>query len=110
MTRGYIVFIKNDVEKVTGSEQGYSRPAIVVSNNLCNKHSPVIEVVYCTTSRTKHKLPTHVSIGSTPKRSIALCEAVFSVDKSRIENTLGHCTEWEMDAIDYALKISLGLI
>lgn len=110
MTRGDIVFIKNDVEKVTGSEQGYSRPAIVVSNNACNKHSPVIEVVYTTTSRTKHRLPTHVFITSTPKPSIALCEAVFSVDKSRIDRILGHCTGWEMNKVDYALKISLGLI
>ena len=110
MTRGDIVFINNDVEKVTGSEQGYSRPAIIVSNNACNKYSPVVEVVYTTTSHKKRKLPTHVYITSTPKLSTALCEAVFSVDKSRIDKTLGHCSKWEMDAVDHALKISLGLI
>lgn len=110
MRRGDIVFIHNEDCKSTGSEWTKDRPAIIVSNNQCNEHSPVVEVVYTTTSRRKHLLPTHVIIHSTPFNSIAMCEAVYSVGKSRIEKVIGHCSTSEILRINNALAISLGLI
>jgi mRNA interferase MazF len=110
MRRGDIVYIHNEFSKHTGSEWSKDRPAIIVSNNQCNEHSPVVEVVYTTTSRRKHLLPTHVIIHSTPFNSTALCEAVYSVDKSRIERVIGHCSTSEILRINHALAISLGLI
>ena len=110
MVRGDIVYIHNGQNKSTGSEWQKDRPAIIVSNNACNEHSPVIEVVYTTTSRRKHLLPTHVIVHSTPNNSVALCEAVYSVDKSRIERVIGHCSTNEVLRINKALAISLGLI
>jgi len=76
MRRGDIVYIHNENGKSVGSEWTKDRPAIIVSNNLCNEHSPVVEVVYTTTSRRKHLLPTHVIMHSTPFNSVAMCEAV----------------------------------
>lgn len=109
MKRGDIVHVTNDPYRSTGSEQTFSRPAVIVSNDLCNQHSPVVEVVYTTTSK-KTKLPTHVSLRSTPKESTALCEAVYSVDKHRIERRLGHVSDAELVQINRALGISLGLV
>lgn len=106
MTRGDIVMCNNLF--ATGHEQSGYRPAIIVSNDFCNRYSPVIEVIYTTTQQ-KRKLPTHVLIQSTPHRSTALCEAIYSVDKSRIRGIIGHCTQEEMNNIDSALLISLGL-
>lgn len=110
MYRGDIVYVRNEEGKFTGCEQTKNRPAIIVSNNLCNEHSPVVEVVYTTTSPRKRLLPTHVIMHSTPLNSIALCEAVYSVDKSRIESVIGHCSTSEILRINNALAISLGLI
>ena len=93
---------------VTGSEQYADRPAIIVSNNECNKHSSVIEVVYITT-QPKADLPTHVTIRSTGRTSIALCEQVSSVSTERVNNYIGRVTDQEMENIDIALMISLGL-
>lgn len=93
---------------VTGSEQYADRPAIIVSNNECNKHSSVIEVVYITT-QPKADLPTHVTIRSTGRISIALCEQVSSVSTERVNNYIGRVTDHEMENIDIALMISLGL-
>lgn len=109
MTRGDIVFVHNEQGRSVGSEWTKDRPAIVVSNNLCNKHSPVVEVVYTTSSKRKHLLPTHVILHSTPITSVALCESVYSVDKSRIQRIIGHCSTTEMVKINNALTISLGL-
>ena len=55
--RGEIYHI-HEIE-VTGHEQHSDRPAIVVSNDVGNEHSPVVEVVYLTTQK-KNMLPTHV--------------------------------------------------
>lgn len=93
---------------VTGSEQYADRPAIIVSNNECNKHSSVIEVVYITT-QPKADLPTHVTIRSTGRTSIALCEQVSSISTDRVNNNIGQVTDQEMKNIDIALMISLGL-
>lgn len=46
INRGDIFYV-NPSETV-GSEQRSGRPAIIVSNPLCNEHSPVVEVVYLT--------------------------------------------------------------
>lgn len=107
MTRGDIVLVSNPQQKTTGHEQHSNRPAIVVSNNICNRFSPVVEIVYLTTSQTKNKLPTHVMLEN--RKSIALCEAVYSIDKCRIYKVCERCTPSEMEKINHALKISLGL-
>jgi mRNA interferase MazF len=105
--RGDIVFVHN--EHCTGSEWGKDRYAVVVSNDACNLHSPVIEVVFLTTSHRKRLLPTHVIIRSAPRPSVVLCEAVYSVDKVRVEESSHHCSPAEMRSVDHALMVSLGL-
>ncbi len=104
--RGDIYYI--DKQCSYGSEQFSGRPAIVVSNELCNKHSDVIEVVYLTT-QPKNNMPTHIHIKSAPRDSIALCEQITSVFIDRIGDYVGTCTEIEMEEIDAALRVSLGL-
>ena len=91
-----------------GSEQVAGRPAIVVSNNKANQHSPVLEMVYLTT-KPKNSLPTHVDITSVERPSIALCEQIHSVAKSRIGAFIAKCTDTEMAMVDGALCVSLGL-
>ena len=93
-----------------GSENDKARPAIIVSNDVNNRHSSVVEVVYLTSSHRKKPLPTHVPIRTALCPSVALCEQVDSVSTLRLENLIGHCTEQEMAAVDEALKISLGLV
>ena len=44
--RGEIFFI-NEGES-SGSEPGGARPGIIVSNDIGNKHAPIVEVVYLT--------------------------------------------------------------
>ena len=106
--RGEIYYIENNLARITtGSEYNGGRPGIVVSNELCNEHSEVVEVVYLTT-QDKKPLPTRVKImASVP--STALCEQIHSVDKSRIRDHIRDCTEEELKEIDKALLISLGL-
>lgn len=104
--RGDIYYI--DEIQSYGSEQRAGRPAIIVSNDTCNIHSPVVEVVFLTTAP-KNNLPTHVTIRSAPRVSTALCEQVQSVAVERLSKLCGRCTAQEMAAVDIALSVSLGL-
>lgn len=106
MKRGEIYFIKS--HEVTGSETAKARPGVIVSNNVLNATSTVVEVVYLTT-KPKKDMPTHATINATGIPSIALCEHIDHVDKSRLDNWLGMCSEEEMQAIDQALLCSLGI-
>lgn len=106
MRRGEIYFIQR--RSTVGAEIAKARPAVIVSNNALNATSEVVEVVYLTTAP-KKDLPTHVTIKSTGVTSSALCEQIDHVSKTLIDNWLGVCSADEMQAIDHALLLSLGL-
>lgn len=105
---GDIWYIESGYATV-GSEQRPGRPAVVVSNDKNNEYSSTLEVIYLTT-QPKHDLPTHVTIRSTNRESTALCEQITSVAVERFGDYCGHVTEHEMNRIETALLISLGLI
>lgn len=84
------------------------RPAVIVSCDANNKHSDVLEVVFLT-SAPKKDLPTHVTIRSTGRKSEALCEQPTPVSVERINNFVGKASEKEMEQIDIALLIGLGI-
>lgn len=109
MKRGEIYYIeKSPSYAATGSEMYAGRPAIVVSNEKNNENSTVFEVVYLTT-QPKQDLPTHIVIRSAKRNSIAICEQVTSVCLDRFGDYIGKCTDLEMQQIDIALAISLGI-
>ena len=107
--RGDIFYIeKTPSAWATGSEQYAGRPGIIVSNAQNNATSETVEIVYLTT-QPKTDLPTHVVIRSTKKSSIAICEQINTVSKSRLGDYIGSCTADELFRVDIALGISLGL-
>ena len=107
MKRGDIYYI-NSFYTEEGSEQRAGRPAVIVSNDTCNEVSPVVEIVYLT-AQPKKDLPTHVFIRSSTYPSTVLCEQIHSISKDRIAERIGKCTKTELEAIDNALAISLGI-
>lgn len=96
-----------------GSEQGGTRPVIIVQNELGNKHSPTTIVVPLTSRLSKKPLPTHITympeqIGLTAK-SVALCEQVRTIDKTRLRQKMGTLSAAALADLDRALLVSLGL-
>ena len=105
--RGDMYYVeRNDLS--SGSEQKSGRPAIIVSNDVGNRKSPVVEVVYLTT-QPKNDLPTHVDILSASKPSTALCEQITTINKDRLAGYIGAVTPEELEDINRALLISLQL-
>lgn len=105
--RGDIYYINNNRGQV-GSEMKKDRPAIIVSNDISNRYSNEVTVVFLT-SQPKKDMTTHVTILSTGRESIALCEAPTTLDKQRVNNYLGHVSRREMEAVDEGLLKHLGL-
>lgn len=102
MKRGKIYYVYGGFSKKT-------RPAIIVSNDKANRFSPNIEVVYLTT-KPKKDLPTHVRIMATGTESTALCEEIYTILKDNImSDCVGVCSEEEMQEVNDALEISLGI-
>ena len=104
--RGQIYYVYP--KDYTGSEQGGGRPAIIVSNDVGNEYSQVVEVVFLTT-REKKPLLTHVAINSAKYPSTALCEQIDSVDKERIGGYINEISQAEMKNIERALLVSLDI-
>lgn len=114
--RGEIYYV--DFGKNINSRKQYGvRPAVVVSNNRANRHSPVITVIPLTSRIYKKRfLPTHVfiprSCGSgLNQNSLALAEQVETIDKKCLLEKRGAIQDAEVMAqITYALQIQIGAI
>lgn len=90
-----------------GRQTTTGRPAIIVSDDVLNKHSDYVEVVYLTT-QDKKELPTHCSIVC-KQLSTAMCETIYTVNKNRVGDYVKSCTAKEMAAVNECLLHSLGL-
>lgn len=114
--RGDIYFV--DFGQDTSSfKQCGIRPAIVVSNNRANTHSPVVTVVPLTSRvHKKRSMPTHVLIPRSARcglkrSSLALAEQVESLDKTKLLDYKGTITDEKlMGQITRALQIQIGAV
>lgn len=110
--RGDVFFA--DLSPVVGSEQGGTRPVLVIQNDIGNRFSPTVIIAAITAQIQKAKLPTHVEIDAEryhfERDSVILLEQVRTIDKSRLTDRITHLDEILMEQVDEALEISLGLV
>jgi mRNA interferase MazF len=97
-----------------GSEQGGTRPVLVVQNDVGNKYSPTVIAAAITSKINKAKLPTHIEIDAAryglSKDSVILLEQVRTIDKRRLRERIGRLDEVQIIKVNDALSISFGLI
>ena len=102
-----------DLSPVVGSEQGGTRPVLIVQNDTGNRHSPTVIAAAITSQTGKARLPTHINIagGSVglSKDSVILLEQIRTIDKQRLKDYICHVDKKMMCQIDEALRISLEL-
>jgi len=111
LKRGEIYMVNLESKGVSSIQTG-RRPCIIVSNERCNQHSPVVTIIPLSSKMTKAKLPTHVLLGAEcglQMNSISLCEQIQSCDTKNIEFKVGTCTELKMKSIERAIKIQADL-
>ena len=103
-----------DLDPVVGSEQGETRPVVIIQNNVANEYSPVVIVAAVTTSMGVKEYPTEVIVtapeGALKRDSAILLNQIRTIDKRRLAKYWGTLDPSTMVRIDTALKISLGLV
>ena len=110
--RGDVFFA--DLSPVIGSEQGGTRPVLVIQNDIGNRFSPTVIIAAITAQIQKAKLPTHVEIDAKKygfeRDSVILLEQVRTIDKSRLTDRITQLDAKLMHEVELALGISLGLV
>jgi len=111
--RGDIVVVNFD--PTIGSEIKKTRPALVIQNDIANKHSSVTIVLAITSHTTNERIhPTEVFIqakeGGLDTHSIILSNQIRTIDKKRLAKKLGKVSAKTMTEVTKALEISLGML
>ncbi|SFF98673.1 mRNA interferase MazF [Desulfotomaculum arcticum] len=110
--RGEIYYA--DLSPVVGSEQGGTRPVLILQNDIGNQYSPTTIVAAITSQIAKAKLPTHVELpagqAGLGKNSVILLEQVRTIDKSRLMEKVALLQNEMMVKVNQAVEISLGLV
>ena len=102
-----------DLSPVVGSEQGGTRPVLIVQNDTGNRHSPTVIAAAITSQTGKAKLPTHIELCALkyglPKDSVVLLEQIRTLDKRRLREHMGRVDGPLMHRVDTAIAVSFGL-
>lgn len=107
--------VRADFDPVEGSEQAGIRPALIVSREAANRSLSVV-VVLPLTSRKPGRI-VHIGEislpsgeGGLPNESIAMCQQIRTISKSRLLGSYGTITdEATRENVREALRIHLDL-
>ncbi len=103
------------LDSVVGSEQGKTRPVLVISENAINDLLNVVNVIPITSRKEGRRIyPNEAGLPNTdsglPKDSIALCYQIRTLDKQRLTHLYGEVTDTSIrQEILEALCFQLGI-
>ena len=102
-----------DLSPVVGSEQGGTRPVLIIQNDVGNKFSPTVIAAAITSKTDKSKLPTHIDVYAEhyglARDSVILLEQIRTIDKKRLKEKMGHLDDDVMNRVNNAITVSFGL-
>ena len=99
-----------DIEPVVGSEQGGTRPVIIISGPSMNAHYPVVFICPLTSKIKPYKGCPVIQPDKVNKLTVASQAIPFqirTVSKSRLKKKIGLITEDQLDEIKRGLHIFL---
>lgn len=111
--RGEIWWI--DWHPSRGSEQRGRRPSLIVQADAANDNPRYrLTIAAAVTTRKRPEVMTRVRIDPTTENglqqtSYVMCEQILTIDRDRLDIRIGSVTDIEMEAVDDALLIALGI-
>ena len=105
------IYIAN-LNPFKGSEQGGTRPVLVLQNNDGNYYCPTLIIAPLSSKLKKPNLPTHFLLKKGRgliTDSIVELEQIRTIDKCRIKRYIGKITPEQMSGVEEAIQKSLGM-
>ena len=103
--RGDVFWVKLD--PVQGTEIRKTRPAVIISNDSCNRYGARV-IVLPVTSNVESLFPGEARIEIEGRPARALGDQMRSLDKSRLGARIGTLSPVELLAVEEAVLITLG--
>jgi len=110
----WTVWLAN-LDPIVGSEQGKTRPVLIISKSALNSLLPVVNVIPITSRKVNRRVYPNEALlpantGGLSLESIALCYQIRTLDKRRLTRKLGmlHDRRIHRKIID-ALRLQLGI-
>ena len=104
-----------DLDPIIGSEQGKSRPVLIISEDQINELLNIVNILPITSRKPGRLIyPNEVLIPSGHygliNESVILCHQIRTVDKKRLSKTYGHINDSKLQSdIVEALCFQLGI-
>ena len=101
------------LDPVVGREISKTRPVVVVSNDKNNQFSGTVTILPITSKKLQRTYPFEVFLpkgsGNLPKDSKVKADQIRTLDKARLVKEIGKLDQKEIEEIEKAMKIHLGL-
>lgn len=111
--RGDIYFI--DWSPSRGSEQNGIRPSLILQTDKGNSNNNYPNTIVVTISTKGRKIPFHIELkpnttNGLTEISYVKCEQILTVSKERLYKKIGEISETEIQKVEKAVKLVLGMI
>ena len=104
-----------NLDPVVGSEQGRTRPVLILSSTALNQILPVVNVLPITSRKSNRRVYPNeallpINVGGLTSESIVLCYQIRTLDKQRLTKRLGkiedeHLQDQILEAVRFQLEI-----